>query len=574
MKKLISMLLILCLMFSCMSVMAESKWTNASDWAKPELEKAVSSGVYPTALENKDLTLNITRAEQAALTVKIYEAVTGKDAPSGDNPFTDTNDKEIIKAFKLGITSGTTETTFSPDENLTREQAAAMLARVFKKIKNTDTLSFEMPSQFADHSSISDYAIESVYFMNAQGYIKGTEAGFEPKGLCTREQALAIAQRMANNLKGEQKPAEPEKEKFVVAFVGGSLTEGGSTWQNMVKKYLQEKMPDKKVETINSGIGGTTSEFGAKRFAKDVLSFNPDMVVIEFAVNDGTYGATNEAKHQIYMESMVYQCTKAEKIPSVMFLYANHAYENNDLENVEFSRKAKEKVAQFYNIPSVDAHAYGVELYENDKEKTSTTYKQWLEQEKKYYPANNVHPYNSGYTLFGDAILAAFEKDGLEKFLKPVQAQNNIFCVSDRTKVTSRYNYLYVTDPKISYTGKWYLCNNETPRSDLSQPIATKFYSHPYYPEGAVYTNVADSCLTFKASAPEIFISYLSGTGSNEMVVLVDGKEVKTLSTTSDYANMNYVTAGIQGVGGKIVTIKAKYNTPLRIFSIIERFNQ
>ena len=83
-----------------------------------------------------------------------------------------------------------------------------MLGRVYKKIKGTDALSFEMPKQFADHKSISDYAVESVYFMNAQGYIKGTEAGFEPQGLCTREQALAIAQRMANNLKDENTEKE------------------------------------------------------------------------------------------------------------------------------------------------------------------------------------------------------------------------------------------------------------------------------------------------------------------------------------------------------------------------------
>lgn len=572
MKKIISILLVLCLVLSGITAMAESKWTNASDWATAELEKAIEAGVYPNALENKDLTLNITRAEQAALTVKIYEAVTGNEAPSGDNPFTDTNDAEIVKAFKLGITSGTTETTFSPDENLTREQAAAMLARVFKKIKNTETLSFEMPSQFADHSNISDYAIESVYFMNAQGYIKGTEAGFEPKGLCTREQALAIAQRMANNLKTE-KPAEPEKEKFVVAFIGGSLTEGGSTWQLMVRNYLREKMSDKEIEIVNSGIGGTTSEYGAKRFAKDVLAFNPDMVIIEFAVNDRTMGTSNEAKHQMYMESMVQQCLNAEKVPAVMFLYSNHAYEDKDLENVEFSRKAKEKVAQFYNIPTVDAHAYGLSLYDADKEKTSTTYKQWLEQEKKYYPQDNVHPYATGYQIFGDAILDAFEKEGLDKFLKPVQQQNGIFCSSDRTKVMSRYNYLYVTDPKIAYSGKWYLCNKETPRNDLPTPIPTKFYEHPYYPQGGVYTNVAESTMTFKTSAPEIFISYVSGTAANEITVLIDGKEADSIATASPNNNMNYVTSGISGTSGKTVTLKAKYNTPLRIMAIIERFN-
>ena len=58
------------------------------------------------------------------------------------------------------------------------------------------------------------------------------------------------------------------------------------------------------------------------------------------------------------------------------------------------------------------------------------------------------------------------------------------------------------------------------------------------------------------------------------MVVLVNGKEVQTLATSSEYPNMNYVTAGVSGVSGKTVTIKAKNNSPLRIFAIIERFNQ
>ena len=578
MKKIISVLLVLCLAFSCITAMAESKWTKASDWAIPELEKALEAGVYPTALENKDLTGNITRAEQAALTVKIYEAVTGTEAPSGDNPFTDTNDAEIVKAFKLGITSGTTATTFSPDENLTREQAAAMLARVYKKIKGTEELKFDMPQQFADHSSISDYAIESVYFMNAQGYIKGTEAGFEPKGLCTREQALAIAQRMAINLKAEA-PAEPEKqpeaekEDFVIAFIGGSLTQGGTVWQGMIKKYVQEKMPDKNVKIINSGIGGTTSEYGAKRFAKDVLSFNPDMVFIEFAVNDRSFGTKNAARHQIYMESMVYQCLNAEKVPAVTFFYANHAYEDTDLEKVEFSRKAKEELAKFYGIPSIDAHEYGLNLYDNDKEKTSTSYRSWLIDEKKYYPEDNVHPYSTGYGLFGEAILAAFEKDGLEKYLVPLKEKNGLFCIADSTKVMSRYNYLYVTDPKIDYAGEWYLCNKETPRNELAIAIPTSFYKHPYYPQGGMYTCVADSTMTFKTSAPEIFISYISATTANDIIVLIDGKEVKTISTTSPYHNMNYV-AGVTGTDGKTVTLKAKNNTPLRIMAIIERFDK
>ncbi len=579
MKKVISLILVLCLAFATISVVAAGeKWTKASDWAKPELEKAIELGVYPASLENKDLTGNITRAEQAALTVKIYEAVTGKAVEPVKNPFTDTNDVEIVKAYTLGITSGTTETTFSPEDNLTREQAAAMLARVYKKITGKDTLDFEMPAQFADHNQISSYATESVYFMNAMGYIKGTNNGFEPQGLCAREAALAIAQRMASNLKTEEKPVEVEKEKFTIAFIGGSLTQGGTAWQMKTRNYFREKMPDKDIVIVNAGIGGTTSDYGAKRLNRDVLAYNPDLVVIEFAVNDRTFGTSKgETRHQYSMEAMIYQCTQAEKVPAVMFLYSNYPYpdDSTDGQNVQYSIKAKESLAKFYGIPTVDAHAYCYNLYENDKEKTSTSYTQWLEDEKRYYPKDNVHPYDNGYELFGDAIIAAFEEKGLEHFLKPVSLQASLLCSSDRTKIMSRYNYLYMNDTsKFSYNGQWYLCNKENQRKELSDPVPASFYEYPYYPAGIVYTEKADSTISFKCNAPEFFVSYISGANGNDIVVLVDGKEVKTISTSSTYTNMNYTSEAVTGVSGKVVTLKARYNTPLRICAIIERYNK
>ena len=80
--------------------------------------------------------------------------------------------------------------------------------------------------------------------------------------------------------------------------------------------------------------------------------------------------------------------------------------------------------------------------------------------------------------------------------------------------------------------------------------------------------------MSFKTSASEIFISYVSGSATSDMVILIDGKETQTLSTTSSYTNMNYVSKGISGVKGKTVTIKSKSNAPLKILAIIERYNQ
>ncbi len=197
---------------------------SGSEWANEELAKADAMGLIPDCLDGADLTQDITRAEFAAVAVKVYEALSGTPAiPAVTNPFTDTNDVEVLKAYNAGITSGTGDgTTFEPGTLLNREQAATMLTRVFKRVSMpgwtlaTDgqfTLSYTKPAAFADDADISDWAKDSVYFMAANGIINGVGNNeFAPKNVtteeqatgyanATREQALLIAVRMVENLK-------------------------------------------------------------------------------------------------------------------------------------------------------------------------------------------------------------------------------------------------------------------------------------------------------------------------------------------------------------------------------------
>jgi len=198
---------------------------KASAWAQPEVQKAGEMGLIPESLQGADLTKPITRAEFAAVSVKVYEALSGvKAIPAVTNPFTDTKDVEVLKAYNVGITAGTSATTFDPNTILNREQAATMLTRVFKKVSMpgwtlaTDgqfKLTYTKPALFADDAQISDWAKDSVYFMAANGIIKGMDNNiFAPKNTtsaqeasgyanATREQALAIAVRMVENLGGQ-----------------------------------------------------------------------------------------------------------------------------------------------------------------------------------------------------------------------------------------------------------------------------------------------------------------------------------------------------------------------------------
>ena len=164
MKKLIA--LSLALIMTVMTFGFTASAYTASDWAKAELTKADENGLIPESLKEADLTKPITRAEFAAVSVLLFEKISLRKAEkAGTNPFTDTTDEYVLKAYELGVTTGTSETTFDPDALLTREQAAAMLTRVYKKLtvngwniaKDGEfKLEYTKGEAFADDTSISD----------------------------------------------------------------------------------------------------------------------------------------------------------------------------------------------------------------------------------------------------------------------------------------------------------------------------------------------------------------------------------------------------------------------------------
>ncbi|MBP7175133.1 MAG: S-layer homology domain-containing protein [Thermoclostridium sp.] len=196
--------------------------SKASDWAGMTVQKAEALDLIPSILKGADLTKPITRKEFAAVCVKLYEKLSGETAePAAKNPFIDTKDAEVLKAYNVGITSGISADKFGPDIILNREQAATMLTRVFKKVfvegwslkeDGQYTFSFTMPPKFADDSKISEWARPSVYFMVSHKIIggvgnntfapKATTASEEAMGYAsaTREQALAISLRISENL--------------------------------------------------------------------------------------------------------------------------------------------------------------------------------------------------------------------------------------------------------------------------------------------------------------------------------------------------------------------------------------
>jgi hypothetical protein len=164
---------------------------QTSTWALPEVQKAGELKLIPAILSGADLTKPITREEFCELALVLYEKTTGKAASAvSPNPFTDTTNPQILKAFALGITTGTSAATFTPNQTITREQCAAMLFRAIKAIAPDADYSVVGVADFPDQKDISAYAVEATKYMSKIGIIKGDSAGkFMPKAATTAQQA-------------------------------------------------------------------------------------------------------------------------------------------------------------------------------------------------------------------------------------------------------------------------------------------------------------------------------------------------------------------------------------------------
>lgn len=191
-----------------------SFYSDASSWAEPQLKKANEQGLIPDIIKGADMTKPISREEFCELAVLLYEKVMKTSAtPASPNPFTDTTNSQILKAYKLGITSGTSATTFSPKTLINREQCATMLFQTIKAIAPAADYSITGVKDFPDQANISSWAVNATKYMSKLGIIKGDESGnFMPKattteqtaagyGMATREAAIIMAVRIFDTVK-------------------------------------------------------------------------------------------------------------------------------------------------------------------------------------------------------------------------------------------------------------------------------------------------------------------------------------------------------------------------------------
>ena len=186
-------------------------------------------------------------------------------------------------------------------------------------------------------------------------------------------------------------------EEIVTAFIGGSVTQGAGAVpihekcyprlfaQDFEKTYAQPG----KVKLIKAGVGGTPSELGMLRFERDILrdgAVNPDLLVIEFAVND----EGDETKGKCY-ESLIRKAMALPEPPAIVLLFAVFATDYNLQERLG-------PVGFHYDLPMVS-------LKDAVTEQFYLTPGEGRIISKNQYFYDVFHPSNNGHRIMADCLL-------------------------------------------------------------------------------------------------------------------------------------------------------------------------
>lgn len=172
-----------------------------------------------------------------------------------------------------------------------------------------------------------------------------------------------------------------------ISAIGGSITGGAaaSSWDRAYGKKLaqwwEDQFPKSQIEYYNAGIGSTGSIIGAHRAYDDLLVHAPDLVIVDFSVNDSGTQTDKEA-----YESLLRQILQSENAPAVIAIGFMSAGGNS-------YQSLHEGIVEYYDLPYI---SYRDAL--------------WPEMEKGIYAWNEfypdeIHPNNRGHKLAADLLI-------------------------------------------------------------------------------------------------------------------------------------------------------------------------
>lgn len=304
--------------------------------------------------------------------------------------------------------------------------------------------------------------------------------------------------RLANVIKKLRSGGE-----VTVAYLGGSITQGSSAgddlcYARLTTNWLEEHYPDAKINYVRAGIGATGSYIGVHRADRDVLCHNPDLVFIDFSVNDTTERtATNKASY----ESLLRKLWKYESSPAIVTIAMT---QQDGTSFIDYHGEIVKK----YEIPMINYRAVILDVIDKG-------YIQWTD-----ISDDNIHPNVPGHAVLSQLITSFIES--VENRLDTITGAETDFAAVQLGENGDKYeNALLLTSEN---------CEPVSLGAFQLKEVLFGNVSYPWIAKSSDGTFGDDSALVFEVEAKNIGILYGKLTKNfTKADIYVDGELAATV---------------------------------------------
>jgi len=295
-------------------------------------------------------------------------------------------------------------------------------------------------------------------------------------------------------------------EKISIGYIGGSLTAGAGAdkngaWPDSVTDWFRVQYPESEVIGTNAGWGGSNSDYGNTRLQNHILNYDPDIVFIEYATNDG-----NDDYNRRSFECLVKRCLEYSEDTAVIVVLC---YQEGR-EGRSAVSDAHLAIAEYYDLPVIDMHdGFTAGMNTGKIDVLDFTH-------DRDHPTTWGHQIKAHMTEYFLKVLRDKAKDASADELK-VKPLPSTMLHGDMFMGIQTIDHMNNTDKIVSF-GSWEMNvnTNFTNANQYSSPITHKGGNDP---------------LVFKTVGKELYIhSYGAGLdddGNGEAVIIeitVDGK--------------------------------------------------
>jgi len=316
-----------------------------------------------------------------------------------------------------------------------------------------------------------------------------------------------------------------------IAYFGGSITDQAG-WRVQSLVHLQKMYPKVKFSGINAALGGTGSMLGVFRMDNDVLQYNPDLIFIEFSVNDEATGGP-ERDIVCAMEGIVRKTWKQYPNCDICFIYTvtTSCGIFEKLRNGKMCNAASvmEQVADYYAIPSIHMaievarleKAGKLQMKAPDAQVTQVSGKELdmvspvrvTADGKIPFAPEGVHPYlDTGHRLYTEAIIrslptikASASKPRLHILPAPIDSSN-----LENTVM------LPVDHGQVKMAGPWNKLSDGEIKNNMHESFGNRVPS--------LWRGELGAELSFRFKGSRAMIYDIMGPGCGKLEITIDGK--------------------------------------------------